>query len=114
MTIKKSDMTQNLYEKLGLSQRECGEMVDTFFSIIKQALADGDDVRLSGFGAFRLKHKKPRNGRNPQTGESLQLAERTVLTFKLSHVFKGQINGESELQEENEGVRKARKGTSSY
>ncbi len=93
MAIKKIDITKNLYEVLGVSQRECNEIADAFFRIIKQALADGDDVRLSGFGSFRLKHKKPRNGRNPQTGESLQLAERTVLTFKLSHVLKDQING---------------------
>jgi len=86
MAITKSDMTRNLYEKLGLSKRECGDLVDRFFRIIKKALADGDEVKLSGFGNFMIKHKKTRRGRNPASGEEMELAERKVWIFRLSQV----------------------------
>ena len=96
MAITKSNMTENLYEKLGLSKRECGDIADRFFTIIKKSLADGDSVKLSGFGHFIVKHKKARKGRNPHTGEELELAERKVLIFRLSQVLKDEINGDGE------------------
>ena len=93
MAIKKSDINENLYEKLGLSKRECGDIADRFFKIIKKALADGEDVKISGFGNFMVKHKNTRRGRNPHTGEELELAERKVLIFRVSQVLRDEING---------------------
>ena len=86
MAITKSDLTMNLYEELGLSKRECGDIVDRIFAIMKKTLADGEDVKLSGFGNFMVKNKKARRGRNPATGEEMELAERKVLIFRLSQV----------------------------
>jgi integration host factor subunit alpha len=92
MAITKSDMTRNLYEKLGLSKRECGDIADKFLKIIKKALADGEDVRISGFGNFMIKHKRTRRGRNPKTGEEVEIAERKILVFRLSEVLRDEIN----------------------
>jgi integration host factor subunit alpha len=96
MAITKSDMTGNLYEKLGLSKRECADIVDRVFAVIKTTLADGEDVMLSGFGKFMIKHKRARRGRNPLTGEAMKIEERKVLVFRLSQVLRDEINGDGE------------------
>jgi integration host factor subunit alpha len=96
MTTKKSDIAECLYEKLGLSKRECGDIVDRFFKVIRKSLEAGDEVMLTGLGTFMVKQKKARNGRNPHTGEAMEIAERKIVTFKLSKVLQKEINGESE------------------
>lgn len=93
----KSDLTENLHERLGLSKTECEGIVDKFLKILKKALADGQDVKLSSFGNFTVKEKKARLGRNPPTGEKIVLPARKVLTFKLSQVIKNELNGKNEL-----------------
>jgi integration host factor subunit alpha len=93
MATKKSDIIENLYERLGLSKKECADIVDEFFKIVKESLRDGNDVMLSGFGTLMVKHKKARKGRNPQTGEKMEIAERKVVRFQLSEVLKDEING---------------------
>jgi integration host factor subunit alpha len=92
MTTTKSRICENLYERLGLSKRECGDIVDRFFEIIKKSLAHGDDVMLTGLGTLTVKHKNARKGRNPNTGEDMEIAERKVVTFSLSKVLKNEIN----------------------
>jgi integration host factor subunit alpha len=92
MTMTKSHICEILYEKLGLSKRECGDIVERFFKLVKESLANGDDVMLTGLGTLMVKHKKARKGRNPHTGERMELTERKVLTFKLSQVLKKKIN----------------------
>jgi len=92
MTMKKLHICENLYEKLGLPRRECGDIVEKFFKVVKESLANGDDVMLTGFGTLMVKHKKARRGRNPHTGEDMELAERRIVTFKLSQVLKKKIN----------------------
>jgi integration host factor subunit alpha len=62
---------------------------------MKDCLANGDDLLISGFGKFNVKDKKARRGRNPQTGEELTLDERRVITFKPSGILRARINGES-------------------
>ena len=93
MAIKKSHIIEHLYERLGLPKSECGDIVDRFLKIIKESLADGDDVKLSGLGLFMVKTKKARKGRNPQTGDKMVIAERKVVRFKLSEVLKDKMNG---------------------
>lgn len=90
--MTKADITNRLYERLGYSRRECASIVDTFFEIIKEALASGENVKIFGFGNFVLKEKKERKGRNPKTGEEMVISERRVLNFKLSHVLKEAMN----------------------
>ncbi|MCX7965989.1 MAG: integration host factor subunit alpha [Syntrophorhabdaceae bacterium] len=90
--MTKIEIVANLYEKLGYSKRDCANIVDTFFQIIKDTLAKDENVKISGFGNFIIKTKKERRGRNPQTGEEIKISERKVLNFRLSQVFKEEIN----------------------
>jgi integration host factor subunit alpha len=93
--MTKQEIVTTVYEKLGFSKRESSDMVEHFFRIIKKNLANGDNVKISGLGNFVVKEKKARKGRNPQTGEEIQIASRRVLSFRLSQVLKDEINGDS-------------------
>ncbi len=90
--MTKIEIVTNVYEKLGFSKRECADIVDKFFEVIKETLADGENVKISGFGNFIVKQKKARRGRNPQTGDEIEIAKRKVLNYRLSQVLKDAIN----------------------
>ncbi len=90
--MTKLEIVTNLYEKLGFSKRECANIVDRFFEIIKETLASGENVKISGFGNFVVKEKKARRGRNPQTGDEIEISKRKVLNFRISQVLKDEIN----------------------
>ncbi len=90
--MTKAEIVEQVYDKLGLSKRECADIVDRFFEAIKETLSKDEDVKISGFGKFTVKQKHARRGRNPQTGEELEIKGRKVLLFKLSHVLKDEIN----------------------
>jgi integration host factor subunit alpha len=94
--MTKADLTSSVYEKLGFSKRESSEIVEQFFEIVKNCLAQGENVKVSGLGNFVVKHKKARKGRNPQTGEQIEIASRKVMSFKLSYVLKNEINSAKE------------------
>jgi integration host factor subunit alpha len=91
--MTKQEIVSTVYEKLGISKRESSDIVEHFFKIIKANLAEGENVKISGLGNFVVKEKRARKGRNPQTGEEIQIAPRRVLNFKLSQVLKDEING---------------------
>lgn len=91
--MTKIDIIQQVYEKLGFSKKEAAEIVEAVFDIIKDTLADGEVVKISGFGNFVVKEKRSRRGRNPQTGEEISITARRVLTFKSSQVLRKSING---------------------
>ena len=90
--MTKVDIVTSVYEKLGLSKRESSDIVENFFKIIKDSLAKGENVKISGLGNFVVREKKARKGRNPQTGDEIQIAPRRVLNFKLSQVLRDEIN----------------------
>jgi integration host factor subunit alpha len=90
--MTKSEIVTNVYERLGLSKRECADLVDMFFEIIKETLAKGENVKISGFGNFIVKEKRSRRGRNPQTGDEIEISKRKVLNYRLSQVLKDEIN----------------------
>jgi integration host factor subunit alpha len=90
--MTKADMVTHLYEKIGLSKRESALIVDLIFEIIRGELERGEKVKISGFGNFNIRSKKVRRGRNPQTGDAIQISARNVLTFKASPVLKRAIN----------------------
>ncbi len=90
--MTKLEIVTTVYEKLGFSKRESSDIVEHFFKIIKNNLAQGDNVKISGLGNFVVKAKKARKGRNPQTGEEIEIAQRRVLNFRLSQVLKDEIN----------------------
>ena len=90
--MTKQEIVTTVYEKLGFSKRESSDFVEQFFKIVKQSLAQGENVKISGLGNFVVKEKQARRGRNPQTGEVIEIAKRRVLNFKLSQVLKNEIN----------------------
>jgi integration host factor subunit alpha len=86
--MTKIDIIQDVYEKLGLSKKDSARLVDSVFDIMKDCLARGEKIKISGFGNFLVKEKKSRRGRNPQTGEEIEISARRVLTFKSSQVLR--------------------------
>jgi len=92
MSLTKIDIIDSIYEKLGIPKKECARIVGSIFAIIKDDLDRGNDVMVSGFGKWTVKAKKKRKGRNPQTGESLMIDARKVVTFKPSQVLRGAVN----------------------
>lgn len=92
MALTKADMAERLYEELGLNKRESKEIVEAFFEEIRDALEDGYNVKLSGFGNFELKDKRPRPGRNPKTGEEVTISARRVVTFKAGQKLRQMVD----------------------
>lgn len=93
MTLTKADLVQQVYKKHeGLTKTQATESVEALLRLAKDALISGSDLLLSGFGKFNVKHKKKRLGRNPQTGEQLDLNARRVVTFKPSGILRDRIN----------------------
>jgi integration host factor subunit alpha len=91
--MTKADIVEAVYIKLGgFSKREAAEIVELVFETLKGKLAEGEKVKVSGFGNFVVRGKKARMGRNPQTDEPIMITERKVLTFKPSQVLKQTLN----------------------
>jgi integration host factor subunit alpha len=82
MAITKADMSEILFEEIGLNRREAKEIVEKFFEEIKIGLETGHQVKLSGFGNFLSRSKAERPGRNPKTGEETPILARKVVTFR--------------------------------
>ena len=91
MTLTKSDIVEDLNNEIGLNKREAKELVDMFFNDIKNLLSEGHDVKLSGFGNFQLRNKSARPGRNPRTGENVEVSARKVVTFKSGQKLKESV-----------------------
>ena len=92
--MTKAEIVEQIYEQVGFSKKESAELVEKVFETIKDTLARGEKVKVSGFGNFVVRPKNARKGRNPQTGEEIRLEARRVLTFKPSLVLKNLLNGE--------------------
>ena len=81
-TITKLDLVNHLNEKLGLNKVESKELVEAFFDEIKKSLINNEEVKISGFGNFKILNKRERPGRNPKTGAPAIISARKVVTFK--------------------------------
>jgi len=92
MSLTKADIVERVYKEAGFSKKEATDMVDMVFKSIKDTLAKGEKVKISGFGNFSIRDKEKRIGRNPQTGDSMEISARRVLTFKPSQVLKEDIS----------------------
>ncbi|MSP17766.1 MAG: integration host factor subunit alpha [Myxococcales bacterium] len=92
-TLTKADVVDSVFEQVGCSKVEAGDMVDAVFEAINATLAGGEIVKVSGFGKFTVRDKKPRPGRNPLTGDAITIAARRVVTFKTSATMRERING---------------------
>ena len=91
MTLTKADIVENLNNEIGLNKREAKELVDMLFNDIKNILSEGHEVKLSGFGNFQLRDKSSRPGRNPRTGEDVEISARRVVTFKSGQKLKESV-----------------------
>jgi integration host factor subunit alpha len=101
-TLTKAELSELLFDHLGLNKRESKDMVEAFFDILHGALVSGQDVKLSGYGNFNIRRKAPRPGRNPRTGEAIPIKARNVVTFHASHKLKGLVQGDVPAGEEFE------------
>src|SRR3954447_7099245 len=93
-TLTRADLTEAVFQAVGLSRHESAQMVEDMLEEISSALARGESVKLSSFGTFAVRQKAQRMGRNPKTGDEVPIAPRRVLVFRPSHVLKAVINGE--------------------
>ncbi len=91
MTHTKADVINDIVMKIGLDRKTASEGVETFIEIIKSNLSKGEDVRLSGFGRFKVREKRERRGRNPRTAEEIMIAPRRVITFSLSNALRAKL-----------------------
>ncbi len=92
-TITRADLSEAVYQKVGLSRTESAELVELVIKHICDSLAAGETVKLSSFGSFIVREKGERVGRNPKTGVEVPIEPRRVMVFKPSNVLKARING---------------------
>jgi len=90
--VTKADIVERLYERVGLPKQEVSDVVESVFDLIKARLEQGEKIKISGFGNFTVRTKQARRGRNPQTGETITLPGRRVLSFKASPLLKDALN----------------------
>ena len=93
MPLTKAHAIDAIAKANGFPLKKASETVETLLEIIKAALESGEDVLISGFGKFRVKHKTERRGRNPATGDDMMLAARKVVTFRCSAKLRERVNG---------------------
>jgi len=92
-TITRVSITEAIYEEIGLSRKDSGDVLDMIIEEIKDELAGGNDVKISSFGTFSLRKKNARVGRNPKTGVEATISPRTVISFKPSQILRKVLNG---------------------
>lgn len=91
-TVTRAQLGEAVYQEVGLSRNESGELVEAVLQEIGDALIRGETVKISSFGSFSVRHKGQRVGRNPKTGEEVPILPRKVLVFRASHVLKNRVN----------------------
>jgi integration host factor subunit alpha len=89
--MTKIDLVELVYERVGSSKKEATEVVEEVLAIIREALCQGDKVKVSKFGTFIVNDKRAHRGRNPQTGDPIIIERRRVLSFKPSQVLKEMV-----------------------
>jgi len=91
-TATRSDIAEKIYEEVGISRKDAGDILDMMVDEIRDELVKGNDVKLSSFGSFLVKQKTPRIGRNPKTGVEAVISARRVISFKPSQNLRKAIN----------------------
>lgn len=89
--VTKAELAEVLCEQMALGQPVAKELVDACFELLREALAQGEEVKLAGFGQFQLRQKAARPGRNPRTGDAALVAARRVVTFHASALLKERV-----------------------
>ena len=86
--MTKAELVEKIAEKTGLTRTDVAVIVDGFLDAIKQAMKEGNNIEIRGFGTFKIKPRKARKARNPRTGEEVPVPDRKVPVFKPSNEFK--------------------------
>ena len=90
------DLVATIQEAIeGLNRRQCEVVVNSIFDSIRDALASGEKVELRGFGSFKVRSRRSRDGRNPKTGEAVHVPSKTVPYFKPGKELRERVNGEA-------------------
>ncbi len=92
-TVTRADLSEAVYQEVGLSRNESAELVESVLDEISKNLVEGDNVKISSFGSFIVRSKDGRIGRNPKTGEEVPIEPRRVLVFRPSQVLKNRVSG---------------------
>ncbi|MBL8590502.1 MAG: integration host factor subunit alpha [Methylobacteriaceae bacterium] len=92
-TITRADLSEAVYNKVGLSRTESAGLVEMFIDEVSDTIARGETVKLSSFGSFVVRSKGERIGRNPKTGVEVPITPRRVLTFKPSNILRARVMG---------------------
>ena len=91
-TVTRADLTEAVYQEVGLSRNESAQLVESVLNEITSTLARGEPGKISSFGTYSVRDKAQRIGRNPKTGEEVPILPRRVLVFRASHVLKDRVN----------------------
>lgn len=86
--MTKADLVDKIFEKIGLSKKEAQEIIEILFETMRQTFVEGESVKISGFGTFNVRNKVARRGRNPKTGDELEISPRKVISFRASNQLK--------------------------
>jgi integration host factor subunit alpha len=91
MALTKADISEQLFQEIGLTKREAKEIVELYFHRLTNALKNGQQVKLSGYGNYELHDKNERPGRNPKTGEEIPVSARRVVTFRSGQKLRARV-----------------------
>ncbi len=89
--MTKADIVNTLFEKVGLPKKEAQDIIEIILSTMKETFVEGESIKISGFGTFNVRKKSSRRGRNPKTGEEIEITPRRVVTFRPSNQLKDMI-----------------------
>ncbi|GGD67943.1 integration host factor subunit alpha [Croceicoccus mobilis] len=92
-TLTRADLAETIHRKVGLSRAESLNIVESILGHMCEAMTDGENVKISGFGTFLLRDKGERVGRNPKTGVEVPITPRRVMTFRASKMLKDKVSG---------------------
>lgn len=90
--MTKAEIVDAVYQQIDVSKKEAADLVDSVFEMIRSQLEQGESVKIPRFGNFTVRSKVPRRGRNPKTGEEIEITARKVLTFKPSQILRDRVD----------------------
>jgi integration host factor subunit alpha len=104
--MQKADIARHIHQQAGISETEAATLLECVLELLKATLQKGEPITIQGFGKFAVRSKRPRQGRNPRTGEAVMISARRVVTFHPSLLFKTEMNSvPAERQESVMGTR---------
>lgn len=93
-TVTRADLAEAVHRQTGLGRADCAKYVEMVLDEVFEAIVNRQDVKLSSFGAFQIRAKRERQGRNPKTGKEAKITARLVVTFKPSNVLRTRVNSD--------------------